>query len=178
MSALCGKVAGMVTPKGSMSTEGQTLQVSVLPYSYWYAAFCCVCLGCCAAEFGSSGGTYELLCIYVTNPSFKHLFGLVKSSMLQQFTDKRNVMYKGYRKWCKMRKFSALQWERQKSDCYNATCRTTQLYSWCMDNDGQNEALHRQVHFTKLKIQNLFCFLGLCELCVGKNYTFRVLGQR
>jgi hypothetical protein len=22
-----------------------------------------VCLGCCAAEFGSSGGTYELLCI-------------------------------------------------------------------------------------------------------------------
>ena len=28
----CGKVAGMVTPKGSMSTEGETLQVSVLPY--------------------------------------------------------------------------------------------------------------------------------------------------
>ena len=27
----CGTVAGMVTPKGSMSTEGETLQVSV-PY--------------------------------------------------------------------------------------------------------------------------------------------------
>jgi hypothetical protein len=31
--------------------------------TYWYAAFCYVCLGCCAAEFGISGGTYELLCI-------------------------------------------------------------------------------------------------------------------
>ena len=28
----CGTVAGMVTPKGSMSTEGETLHVSVLPY--------------------------------------------------------------------------------------------------------------------------------------------------
>ena len=28
----CGTVAGMVTPKRSMSTEGETLQVSVLPY--------------------------------------------------------------------------------------------------------------------------------------------------
>ena len=28
----CGTVAEMVTPKGSMSTEGETLQVSVLPY--------------------------------------------------------------------------------------------------------------------------------------------------
>jgi hypothetical protein len=32
--------------------------------TYWYAPFCCVCRGCCAAEFGSSGGTYELPCIY------------------------------------------------------------------------------------------------------------------
>ena len=172
----CGTVAGMVTPKGSMSTEGETLQVSVLPYrcskcwllrapdkrfstrstvsadgpgrplhfaahrqplcwnfmyhsrivlsiggsvrymvrnlcctitidsvlansktqnaflftvhaifrhdyplvvklaskprhlvqknferfsTYWYAPFCRVCLGCCAVEFGGSGGTYE-----------------------------------------------------------------------------------------------------------------------
>jgi hypothetical protein len=31
-SDLCGTVAGMVTPVGSMSTEGETLQVSVLPY--------------------------------------------------------------------------------------------------------------------------------------------------
>jgi hypothetical protein len=29
MSDLCGTVARMVTPKGSMSTEGETLQVSV-----------------------------------------------------------------------------------------------------------------------------------------------------
>jgi hypothetical protein len=28
----CGTVAGMVTPKGSMATEGETLQASVLPY--------------------------------------------------------------------------------------------------------------------------------------------------
>ena len=27
--------------------------------TYWYAPFCRVCLGCCAVEFGSSGGTYE-----------------------------------------------------------------------------------------------------------------------
>jgi hypothetical protein len=31
--------------------------------TYWYGPFCRVCLGCCAAEFGSSGGTYELPCI-------------------------------------------------------------------------------------------------------------------
>ena len=27
--------------------------------TYWYAPFCHVCLGCCALEFGISGGTYE-----------------------------------------------------------------------------------------------------------------------
>jgi len=32
ISDLCGTVGGMVTPKGSMSTEGETLQVSVVPY--------------------------------------------------------------------------------------------------------------------------------------------------
>jgi hypothetical protein len=62
---LCGTVAGMATPKESMSTKGETLQVSVLPYRCSIAPFCCVCLGCCAAEFGISRGTYELLCIYV-----------------------------------------------------------------------------------------------------------------
>ena len=31
--------------------------------TYWCSPFCCVCLGCCAAEFGNSGGTYELPCI-------------------------------------------------------------------------------------------------------------------
>jgi hypothetical protein len=127
----------MVTPKGSMSTEGETLQVSVLPYrcsicpllmtwqmsifgkfqdtecflipcprhvlswlppsgetckyatvpstqknlerfsTYWYAPFCCVCLGCCAAKFGISGGTYELSCVYI----YIYIFdmGLVRS---------------------------------------------------------------------------------------------------
>jgi MoaA/NifB/PqqE/SkfB family radical SAM enzyme len=64
ISDLCGTVAGMVTPMGSMSTEGETLQVCVLPYRCSKCPFCCVCLGCCAAEFGSSGGTYELPCTY------------------------------------------------------------------------------------------------------------------
>ena len=65
ISDLCGTVAGMVMPKGSMSTEGETLQVSVLPYRCSICPPCCVCLGCCAAEFGSSGGTYELPCIHI-----------------------------------------------------------------------------------------------------------------
>ena len=30
ISDLCGAVAGVVTPKGSMSTEGETLHISVL----------------------------------------------------------------------------------------------------------------------------------------------------
>jgi hypothetical protein len=46
-----------------MSTEGERLQVSVLPYRCSICPFCCVGLGCCAAEFRNSGGTYELLCI-------------------------------------------------------------------------------------------------------------------
>jgi hypothetical protein len=29
--------------------------------TYSYAAFCCVCLGCCAAELGISVGTYDFL---------------------------------------------------------------------------------------------------------------------
>jgi len=32
--------------------------------TYWYDQFCGIYLGCCAAEFGSSGGTYELPCIF------------------------------------------------------------------------------------------------------------------
>jgi hypothetical protein len=27
--------------------------------TYWYIPFSCACLGCCAADFGSSGVTYE-----------------------------------------------------------------------------------------------------------------------
>jgi hypothetical protein len=53
----------MVTLKGSMSTEGETLQFSVLPYRCSMCPFWCACLGCCAAEFGSFGGTYESPCI-------------------------------------------------------------------------------------------------------------------
>jgi hypothetical protein len=65
ISDLCGTIRGMVTPKGSMSTEGQRLQLSALPYRCSIAPFCCPCLGCCAAEFGSSRGSYELPCIFV-----------------------------------------------------------------------------------------------------------------
>jgi hypothetical protein len=54
----------MVTPKGNLSTEVETLQVSVLPYRCSIAPVCCVCLECCAAELGSSRGTYELPCIH------------------------------------------------------------------------------------------------------------------
>jgi len=36
----CGTVAGMVTPKGRMSTEGQTLQVSVLHLQFPARAIC------------------------------------------------------------------------------------------------------------------------------------------
>ena len=53
----------MVTLKGSMSTEGETLYLSVLPYRCSIFPPCCICLGCCAADFGSSGRTYELPCI-------------------------------------------------------------------------------------------------------------------
>jgi hypothetical protein len=60
MFDLCSTVAGMVTPKGSMSTEGEKFQVPVLPYRCSICPFCCVSLGCCAAEFGSSEGSYEL----------------------------------------------------------------------------------------------------------------------
>jgi hypothetical protein len=44
MSAPCGTVAGMVTPKGSMSGKGGTLQVSVLPYSCSICPAVSVCL--------------------------------------------------------------------------------------------------------------------------------------
>ena len=49
-----------------MSTEEETLQVSVLPYRCSICPPYCVCLGCCAAEFRSFGETYELPCIVGT----------------------------------------------------------------------------------------------------------------
>jgi len=52
----------MVTLKGSTSPEGETQKNLERFSTYWYAAFCRVCLGCCAAEFGISRGTYELPC--------------------------------------------------------------------------------------------------------------------
>jgi hypothetical protein len=137
ISDLCSTVTGMVTLKGSMLTEGEILQFSVLPYrcsicpplvtrqmsnlailadsktqnaslfavhtmfrhdcpltvklpsmqwnlkkkenlerfcAYWCVPLCCVCLGCCAAEFGSSGGTYELPCIWLNASSNEKCF--------------------------------------------------------------------------------------------------------
>jgi hypothetical protein len=47
--------------EGEHVNRGRDSQVSVLPYRCSLYPFCCVCLGCCTAEFGSSGGTYELL---------------------------------------------------------------------------------------------------------------------
>jgi hypothetical protein len=55
----------MVMLKGSMSTEEQTLQVSALPYRCSICPPSCVCHGCCPADFGRFGGTYELPCIIV-----------------------------------------------------------------------------------------------------------------
>jgi hypothetical protein len=51
-----------------VNKEREKLKVSVLLYRYSTAPFCCVCLGCCAAEFGISRGTYELANIY----DYKH----------------------------------------------------------------------------------------------------------
>jgi hypothetical protein len=51
MSDHCGTVAGMVMPERSISTEAETFQVSLLPYSCLICPFCCVCLCRCAAEF-------------------------------------------------------------------------------------------------------------------------------
>jgi hypothetical protein len=42
MSNLCGTVAGMVTPMGNITTEGERLQVSVVPYTCSICPFCCV----------------------------------------------------------------------------------------------------------------------------------------
>jgi hypothetical protein len=81
MSDLCGTGAGMVTPKGSMSTEGEKLQLSVLPYRCSMCPFCFVCFGCCAAEFGSSGGTYELPCIIL---QLAYLYFIVTVKLLIQ----------------------------------------------------------------------------------------------
>jgi hypothetical protein len=56
-----------------------TPQVSVLPYRCSICPFCCVCLGCCASEFGSSGGTYELpyiqMVVYTVPPDEQNSAG-------------------------------------------------------------------------------------------------------
>jgi len=42
------------------STPRPLLQKNFERFStYWYSRFCPVCLGCCAVEFGISGGIYE-----------------------------------------------------------------------------------------------------------------------
>jgi hypothetical protein len=58
----------------SAPPSGTTCKYAMVPITqtnfvrhstYWYAPFCCVCLGCCVAKFKSSGGTYELPCMNV-----------------------------------------------------------------------------------------------------------------
>jgi hypothetical protein len=65
--------------------SGETCKYALVPNTqtnlerfstYWYAPFSCVCLGSCAAEFGISGGTYELPCI----PSMQCTFILLINS--------------------------------------------------------------------------------------------------
>jgi hypothetical protein len=55
--------------------------------TYWYAPFCCVCHGCCAAKFRNSRGTYELLCtyIYIYQACWFHLlaFSYLLTSIIQ-----------------------------------------------------------------------------------------------
>jgi hypothetical protein len=60
-----------------LSPTSETCKYTMVPITqtslerfstYWYGPFCCVYLGCCAAEFGSPGGTYKLPCI-------KHQYG-------------------------------------------------------------------------------------------------------
>jgi hypothetical protein len=63
MFDLCSTVAGMVTPKGSMSTEGEKFKVSVLRGTLQVldmSFLLSLSLGSCAAEIGSSEGSYEL----------------------------------------------------------------------------------------------------------------------
>ena len=54
--------------EGEHVNRGRDIQVSVLPYRCSICPPCSVCLGCCAAEFGSSGGTCELPCTYYAVP--------------------------------------------------------------------------------------------------------------
>jgi hypothetical protein len=66
MSVLCCTVAGMVTPKGSMSTEGETDTPSFCPTLQVLDMSLLLCLSW-AAEFGSSGEAYELPCIMLNS---------------------------------------------------------------------------------------------------------------
>jgi hypothetical protein len=50
----------------------------------WYAPFCCVCLGCCAADFGSSGGTYELSCISLQSRTTSYHVEILPISRLRE----------------------------------------------------------------------------------------------
>jgi hypothetical protein len=58
--------------EGRHVNEKETLQVFVLPYRWSIAPFCCVYLGCCAADIGSSGGTYELPCVFKLHSALKN----------------------------------------------------------------------------------------------------------
>jgi hypothetical protein len=61
-----------------LAPSGETCKYAKVPSTqknlerfstYWYAPFCCVYLSCCAAEFKSSIGTYELPCISSALPT-------------------------------------------------------------------------------------------------------------
>jgi len=56
--------------------------------TYWYAPFCCVSLGCCAADFGSSWGTYKLPCI------LQNLIGKGKALLFPPMTKTRLMGHK------------------------------------------------------------------------------------
>jgi hypothetical protein len=59
-------------------------------FIYWYVLFCCVCLGCCAADFESSGRTYELSCIFVQGVQLKIGPYFIMSNL---FTKIYNMLY-------------------------------------------------------------------------------------
>jgi hypothetical protein len=61
----CGTVAGMVTPKESMSTEGETLQVSLLPYR------CSICAPLVTRQVSNFGKTQNAF-LFPVHAMFRH----------------------------------------------------------------------------------------------------------
>jgi hypothetical protein len=62
-------ISSQLLPSGKICkyTMASITQTNLERFStYWYATFCCITFGCCAAKFGNSGGTYKLPCISFT----------------------------------------------------------------------------------------------------------------